>query len=108
MKHHTIPAPTEIPTVEGGSMKHYQAGFNWKKACSRALQKKLERAIHLARTNPDYQIKYPNECRDNPSKKILSCCHPEAKLRILEEHEKILTLAVVPVVDRPKRLNRNG
>ncbi len=106
MKNHSVPAPATPIEPEGGVMK--SQGFNWKKATTRALAKKLERAIHLARCNPDYQIKYPNECRENPERKLLTCCHPEAKKRILEEHEKTLTQSLVPVVDRPKRLNRTG
>jgi len=105
MKNHEIPATTKDTTPSGGS---YDRGFNWHKATHRALEKQLYRAIHLARTNIDYQIKYPNECRDNPTGKKLEHCHPEAQKRILKEHEKILMLAIVPDVDRPKRLNRVG
>ncbi len=94
---HSIPSGKETPK-----------GFTWAKQCEKALQHKETRAIHLARTNPDYQMKYPNECRDNPEKKVLTCCHPEATKRILEEHEKILRLSIVPDVERPKRLNRVG
>ncbi len=82
--------------------------FNWKKATIRALEHKYQRSIAMARTNITYQIKYPNECRENSEHKILIHCHPEAKKRILEEHEKILLSSTVPVVDRPKRLNRVG
>ncbi len=82
--------------------------FNWKKATNRALEHQYQRAIAEARTNITYQVKYPNECRDNPDCKILHHCHPEAKKRILEEHEKILMTSTVPVVERPKRLNRVG
>ncbi len=102
MKNHDIRA-SNIPTrLEGGVTK----GFNWKKACARALEKQLYRSIHLSRTNQDYQIKFPNECRDNPNG--LSKCHPEAQKRLLKEHEKILRLSIMPTVIRPKRLNRNG
>ncbi len=91
-------------------MKHeqFQAGFNWPKVTNRALLHQLQRAIDLARCNPDYQIKYPNECRNNPDHKVLHDCHPEAKKRICDEHEKIIKLAAVPDVERPKRLNRIG
>ncbi len=81
---------------------------SWHHCCKRALEHKLTRAIHLARTNIDYQTKYPNETRDNPEKKVLNHCHIEAKKRIIIEYEKILTNAQIPLVDRPKRLNRNG
>ncbi len=90
-------------------MQHIQhRGFNWHKATERALQHQYVRAIHLARTNTDYQIKYPSECRDNPDKKILLHCHLEAKKRIDHDHENILSNAMVPVVERPQRVNRNG
>ncbi len=108
LKHnHSEPDMTTHTSNVAGGMNHLQGGFNWEKATKRALAKKLERAIHLARCNPDYQVKYPSECRENPDKKILSCCHPEAKKRITHDHLKILKLSLVPVVERPKRLNRS-
>ncbi len=81
---------------------------NWEICVKRALKHKLYRAIHLARTNPDYMIKYPNETRGNPDKKVLLHCHKEAEKRIIEEHEKMIKLSIVPIVERPKRLNRVG
>ncbi len=94
-----------------GGMKHSrlkQRGFNWKKATDRALAHQYVRAIHLARCNPDYQIKYPNECRENSESKILAECHVDAQKRILNEHEKILKNSLVPTVERPKRLSKVG
>ncbi len=108
MKNHTIPAGATHMEPSGGVVNYYQRGFNWPKAIHRALEKKKHRAIHLARTNPDYKIAHPNECRDNPENKILLCCHPEAEKRITEEHIKMIKLSVVPTVERPKRLNRSG
>ncbi len=81
---------------------------SWKHCCDRALEHKLERAIHLCRTNLDYRIKYPSEVRANSELKVLTECHPEAKIRILKEHEKILRNAMVPLVERPKRLSRGS
>ncbi len=92
-------------------MKHSrlrQRGFNWKKATDRALKHQYTRAIHLARCNPDYQIKYPSECRENPESLVLPECHVEASKRILHDHEKILKNSLVPTVDRPKRLSKVG
>ncbi len=109
--HHSEPEAQIIPQSVAGGMKHSrlkQRGFNWKKATTRALQHQLTRAIHLARCNPDYQIKYPNECRDNPESKILAECHVDAQKRIIDSHEKILKNSVVPVVDRPKRFSKVG
>ncbi len=109
MKHHIVPASAPISTTLGGGMKHSRLKshvFNWKLQCEKAYKHQLYRAIHLARTNPDYQIKHPNECRENPDKKILTKCHPEAESRILKDHEKILKTSIVPIVDRPKRLSR--
>ncbi len=107
-KNHSAPAPDILTGPREGGVNYYQRGFNWPKAISKALEKKKYRSIQLARINKDYQIKYPNECRDNPDGKIVIHCHPEAEKRILKEHEKMLRLAIVPTVDRPKRLNRLG
>ncbi len=67
------------------------------------------RSIHLARTNIDYQIKYPNEVRNNPEKKILLQCHPEAASRIHHECEVYQSKNMQP---KPKfvqeRFNRRG
>ncbi len=79
---------------------------NWKVCVDRALEHKLYRAIHLARSNPDYQIKYPSELRNNPEGKVLLHCHKEAEKRIIHDHEKMIRLSIVPTVERPKRFNR--
>ncbi len=100
MKNHSVPAEELHTAPSGGVMNHSNKGFNWEKARNRALAHMLYRAIHLARTNPDYRIQHPNECRDNPECKVLQHCHPEAEKRIHKEHEKILALAVVPSVER--------
>ncbi len=79
---HSEPSEIANTSSSGGGMKHsrlHPSGFTWPKQCEKALKKKLQRAISLARTNPDYRIKHPNECRDNPECKVLSECHPEAK-----------------------------
>ncbi len=81
-------------------------GFNWPIQRQKALKHQFQRSIDLARTNIDYQVEFPNECRDNPDHK--NTCHPEAKKRLIKKHEKILANAVVPPVDRPTRLNRLG
>ncbi len=82
--------------------------FTWPKATQRALKHALTRSIHLARTNTDYQIKHPNECRDNPDNKVLAHCHPEAEKRIIKDQAKIIERAFQPSVERPKRLSRVG
>ncbi len=107
MKSHSVPAPDSNTMPEGGVM-HTPSGFTWPKQRKKALLKAKYRAIHLARTNPDYQIAHPSECRENPENKILPCCHPEAEKRIDKKYETIFRAAQVPTVDRPKRLNRNG
>ncbi len=81
---------------------------SWKFAQARHLDYELESAIHLARCNPDYQTKYPQEVKDNPEGKVLLKCHVEAKIRILAEQSKMLKRVDVPKVLRPKRLNRFG
>ncbi len=65
------------------------------------LDKQLYRSIHL-RNNVDYRIRYPNECRNVEIGKI----HPDAKIRILKEHKHQLEKSMVPIVERPPRLNR--
>ncbi len=106
MEKHVHTSPS-IQRPEGGVNK-FPRGFNWPHQLHNALLHQMQRSIDLARTNPDYKIKHPNECRDNPDCKVLKECHPEAKKRLLEEHEKIIRLASVPDVDRPQRLNRLG
>jgi len=64
------------------------------------------RAIHLARCNPDYQRLHPQEAKQNPDRKLLKDCHPEARKRIHEECEKYQRHVHVPTVERPERLNR--
>ncbi len=108
MKTQIVPAKAVLTDTLEGGLNQIPRGFTWKKACQRALDKKRYRAIQLARCNPDYKILHPNECRDNPENKILTHCHPEAEKRILEEHEKMLKLAIVPPVERPQRLNKLG
>ncbi len=78
----------------------------WEKQKVKALKHQLQRAIHLARCNPDYQIDHPNECRNNPDHKILKECHPEAKKRIEKLVMKKQHFSEVPNVERPHRYNR--
>ncbi len=65
------------------------------------LEKMLYRSIHL-RNNVDYRIRYPNECRNVEIGKL----HPDAKIRILKEHQHQLEHAKVPTTIRPQRFNR--
>ncbi len=98
------------PALSSG-VKHSRlisSGFNWRKATDRALDTRLRRAISLARCNPDYQLKYPNECRDNPTNEYVRHCHPEAEKRIIKEHMIILRKSLVPQVEKPVRFNRVG
>jgi len=80
----------------------------WHKYEHKHLEKMLYRAIHLARNNPDYRLKYPNEARDNPKQEIRKECHKEAAIRILADHKHQLERAQVPNTIRPQRLNRLG
>jgi len=90
------------------SMALGQGDFFWKKQRDKALLKQLYRSIHLARCNPDYKLRYPNECRENPEHHILSQCHPEAKKRICHQYETFCHRIDMPTVDRPMRLNKGG
>ncbi len=78
----------------------------WHKYEHKHLEKMLYRAIHLARNNLDYRLKYPNEARDNPKLEVRKECHKEAHIRILKEHQHQLERAKVPTTIRPTRLNR--
>ncbi len=73
----------------------------WHKYEHKHLAKQLYRSIHL-RLNSDYRIRYPNECRNIEIGKI----HPEAKIRILKEHQHQLERSKVPATVRPERFNR--
>jgi len=81
---------------------------SWKHCVDRALKHELYRAIHLCRTNPDYKLKYPSEVKQNPTGKLLLVPTSEAKKRIEHDHEVRVRNNVVPIVERPKRLNRIG
>ncbi len=92
MSHHTPTGSTDTPTV-GLTFWHLYE--------HKHLAKMLYRSIHL-RNNKDYQIRYPHECKNVKPGDI----HPEARIRIMLEHKHQLEKAQVPIVDRPKRLNR--
>ncbi len=81
---------------------------SWKHSLDRALEKQLYRSIHLCRTNPDYRLSFPAEVAKNPNRKVLLEPNPEAKKRILHEHEVRIRNNLMPTVERPKRLNRVG
>ncbi len=78
----------------------------WAKQNTKALAKAKYRATRQSITNIDYQIKYPNECRNNPDNRK-GVCHPDAIKRITHEHEKRIQTVQVPKVIRPARTNRN-
>ncbi len=73
----------------------------WHKYEHKHLEKMLYRSIHL-RNNIDYQIRFPNECKNVQDGQV----HPEAKIRILKEHQHQLERSQVPTTERPVRLNR--
>ncbi len=101
----SVQTPEEI-TLPSEKLNHHQKPFNWKMAKTRALKKKFTRTISLATCNPDYAIKYPHECRDNPENKLLGQCHPEAIKRIEHDFNTAMQKVEVPTVERPKRTNR--
>ncbi len=78
----------------------------WQKRRRVAIDTQFRRAINLARCNPDYIRRYPQEHKQNPECKILKECHPEAKKRIEKEMLIKQHSHEMPQVDRPKRLNR--
>ncbi len=75
----------------------------WKKNCKKAIQSKIETAMHKQQNHdPEYLSKHANECRDCEEGK----CHPEAIKRITKEMELKQHRAIIPTVNRPKRVNR--
>ncbi len=97
---HHYPSTDSVSAVKHSRLLSHT--FNWKMASMRALEHQLYRSTKLRNTNSDYRIKYPHECKGNLGNE----CHPEAEKRILHDHKKILEKALVPKVDRPKRMNR--
>ncbi len=81
---------------------------SWRHCIERALAKQLYRSIHLCRTNEDYRLRFPEEVRLNPERKLLLSPSKQAEKRILHEHEVRVRNNIVPVVERPKRFNRVG
>ena len=100
MSHHTSHGNTTSDARGGNTTSKLTF---WHKYEHRHLDKLLYRSIHL-RLNKDYQIRYPNECKNVKTGEI----HPEAKLRIMKEHSHQLERAQTPSVIRPERMNRIG
>ncbi len=81
----------------------------WEQAKLKYLEHCKYRAIHLARCNPDYYINHTQEHKDQLSQSEKHCFNhhcPEADKRITKEVEVKQRYALVPTVERPKRLNR--
>ncbi len=91
---------------EARAIRREQAGFSWPKAQKVALEKALYRTTVLRTCNPDYQIKYPNECRNLQSCDVKTHVHPEAKKRIIHDQQVRIRKVTPPIVVRPVRLNR--
>ncbi len=79
---------------------------NWNHCLKRAEKHQLYRAVILARVNPDYRMMYPAEAR-NSENITQTKMNIEAVKRIEHDHQVRKKLSLVPIVDRPKRLNRN-
>jgi len=88
------------------AQRNIEAGFTWVKQQSKALHHELYRSTILRLTNTDYQIQYPNECRNLQSCDIVTHVHPEALKRITHDHLKRIKMITPPTVQRPVRLNR--
>ncbi len=109
MKTHSVPdreMHTETPSGGMNKSRRVPQGFNWVAQRKLAIIKAKQRSISLATCNPDYQVTYPNECRDNPENKLLKQCHPEASKRIEKKLNLIQKRAMVPAVQRPSRMNK--
>ncbi len=79
--------------------------FSWKKYQDKCLAKKLYRANHLLRNNPDYIIKYPQEAKDNPKREVRKDVHKNIASIILKEHELFIRHHTTPTIVRPQRLS---
>ncbi len=78
----------------------------WAKQIHICEEKHLQKSIHQRRTNPDYKVAHPAECRGNSEGKGLTV-HPEAKIRILKELANKIKSVNPPPVNRPPRWNRS-
>ncbi len=87
--------------------RNFEAGFTWVKAQQKALDKKLYRSTVLRNHNKDYQIQFPNECRNLQSCDHKTHVHPDAKKRITHEHKARILMVTPPKVIRPERWNRS-
>ncbi len=67
----------------------------------------LYREIQLARNNPDHELRYPAVHKANPEHRILKVCSPEREKEIRHIEGVRRKLSFPPLVERPKRLNRN-
>ncbi len=74
---------------------------SWKHAKERALKTKLYRAKILIQRSPEYQSKYPNEARASAKGD-----YTEQVIRVKKEYATYLKFTEVPIVERPKRVNR--
>jgi len=74
---------------------------SWTHCRERHLKNEIRRCKILVNTNSDYKIRYPNEVRANAKKD-----YTEMIIRIKKDYSKYLKYVQVPVVERPKRLNR--
>ncbi len=106
----TFSSVTKTPQASGVQKRVAinKVPFSWHHQQKKSLSKQLYRAIHLERCNPDYQVKYPSEHRENSECKVLAECHQEAQKRIQHDHLARIERVTPPAVERPKRLNKNG
>lgn len=78
----------------------------WEKQIHICEEKYLMKSVHQARTNPDYKIKHPAECKNIPKGSLT--VHPEAKVRILKELDtKRKAIQRPPPSIVPNRYNRS-
>ncbi len=99
-------AGEHLPATTPSDLLHIPQGFNWQMATARALKHALYRETRKLQINPDTRIAYPNECRTTNLDSHE--CHPETKKRILKKHISTLEKSMVPIVERPRRMNKNG
>ncbi len=76
---------------------------SWTHCQDRHLKNEIYRCKILSKVNTDYKIRYPNEARA-----AVKGDYTELIIRVKKDYSQYLKRVQVPVVERPKRLNRNG
>ncbi len=74
---------------------------SWKHCIDRHLVHQIYREKIMIKTNPWFQLKHPNEVRASAKGD-----YTELIIRVKKDYATYLKFVEVPVVERPKRVNR--